>query len=56
METTLTIDLIRANPKVRGGIIIGQPETHWIGEWVKGLTLYHTVYRDEEMRNRLDYL
>ncbi|MCL4246907.1 MAG: hypothetical protein KJ065_02020 [Anaerolineae bacterium] len=38
------------------GIIIGQPEKHWIGEWVKGLTLYHTVYEAEEMRNRLEYL
>ena len=38
------------------GIIIGQPEKHWIGEWVKGLTLYHTVYTAEEMKNRLEYL
>lgn len=38
------------------GIIIGQPEKHWIGEWVKGLTLYHAVYTAEEMRNRLEYL
>jgi len=38
------------------GIIIGQPEKHWIGEWVKGLTLYHAVYDADEMKNRLDYL
>ena len=38
------------------GIIIGQPEKHWIGQWVKGLTLYHTIYTAEDMRNRLEYL
>lgn len=38
------------------GIIIGQPEKHGIGEWVKGLTLYHAVYTAEDMMNRLDYL
>ena len=38
------------------GIIIGQQEKHWIGERVKGLTLYHTVYTAEEMKNRLEYL
>jgi hypothetical protein len=38
------------------GIIIGQPEKHWIGQWVKGLSLYHTIYTAEEMRNRLEYL
>lgn len=38
------------------GIIIGQPEKHRIGEWVKGLTLYHAVYSSEEMQNRLEYL
>jgi hypothetical protein len=42
--------------KEHAGIIIGQPEKHWIGEWVKGLTLYHAVYTAEEMYNRLDYL
>lgn len=38
------------------GVIIGQPEKHWIGEWVKALTLYHTIYSAEDMKNRLDYL
>lgn len=38
------------------GIIIGQQDKHWVGEWVKGLTLYHTVCSAEEMKNRLEYL
>lgn len=35
---------------------VGQPEKHWIGEWVTGLTLYDTVYDVADMENRLDYL
>jgi hypothetical protein len=38
------------------GIIVGQQEKHWIGEWVNGLTLYYAVYTSEDMLNRLDYL
>jgi hypothetical protein len=38
------------------GIIIGQGDKHWIGEWVKGLTLYHMIYDSDEMHNRLEYL
>lgn len=38
------------------GIIIGQPDKHTIGDWVKGLTLVHTVYSAEEMRNRVEFL
>lgn len=41
---------------VHAGIIIGQAERHWVGEWVNGLTLYHTVYGSEEMLNRLEFL
>ena len=38
------------------GIVIGQPEKHTIGDWVKGLTLVHGVYSAEEMRNRVEFL
>lgn len=38
------------------GIIIGQPEKHFIGEWVKALTLYHAVYKAADMHNKLEYL
>lgn len=38
------------------GIIIGQPEKHWVGEWVKGLELFHAVYSADEMRDRVEYL
>jgi uncharacterized protein (DUF433 family) len=47
---------LAADGMEHAGIIIGQPEKHWIGEWVKGLTLYHAVYTPEEMKNRLEYL
>ncbi len=38
------------------GIIIGQQDRHLIGDWVRGLTLYHAVYTAEEMQNRLEFL
>lgn len=38
------------------GIIIAQLEQHWVGAWVAGLALYHTVYSAADMLNRLDYL
>ncbi len=38
------------------GIIIGQQDKHTIGDWVKGLTLYHTLLSDQDMLNRVDYL
>lgn len=38
------------------GIVIGQPELHYIGEWVKWLALMHAVYAPEEMYNRVEYL
>lgn len=38
------------------GIILGQPEKHWIGDWVKGLTLYHAIYDGDEMLNRVEHL
>jgi hypothetical protein len=38
------------------GIIYGHFRQHGIGEWVKGLILYHAVYTAEEMRNRVEYM
>ncbi len=38
------------------GIIKGDAEKHWIGEWVKGLELIHAVYTPDEMHNHVEYL
>lgn len=38
------------------GIVFGQQELHYIGEWVKYLELMHAVYTPEEMKNRVEYL
>lgn len=38
------------------GIVIGQPELHYIGEWVKWLALMHAVYAPQDMHNRVEYL
>ena len=38
------------------GIVIGQPELHYIGAWVKWLALMHAVYEPEDMHNRVEYL
>lgn len=38
------------------GIVFGQAEKHFVGEWVKGLELIYAVYTAEEMRNRVEFL
>ena len=38
------------------GIILGQPELHYIGGWVSYLELMHAVFSAEEMRDRIEYL
>jgi hypothetical protein len=38
------------------GIIFGQQDQHGVGVWVKFLELVHTVYTDDEMKNRLEYV
>lgn len=38
------------------GIVIGQPEEHYIGEWVKWLELMHAVYQPDEMVNMIEYV
>jgi len=38
------------------GIVMGQPEVHYIGEWVKWLALMHAVYTPQEMQNRIEYM
>lgn len=38
------------------GIVFGQQEVHYIGDWVRWLTLMHAVYNDEEMRGRIEYM
>lgn len=38
------------------GIVFGQQDQHYIGEWVNFLTLVHAVYTPEEMVDRVEYL
>ena len=38
------------------GIVLGQPEFHYIGAWVTYLELMHAVLSTEEMRDRIEYL
>ena len=38
------------------GIILGQFSEHGVGDWVKGLSLYHAVLRAEDLRGRVEYL
>ncbi len=47
---------LAADGMEHAGIVIGQPEKHWIGDWVKGLELIHAFYTAEEMLNRVEYL
>ncbi|MFZ1752355.1 MAG: DUF5615 family PIN-like protein [Caldilineaceae bacterium] len=38
------------------GIVFGQQDQHYIGEWVNFLTLVHAVYTPEEMVDRVEFL
>lgn len=38
------------------GLVFGQQDIHYIGEWVNWLTLMHAVYTSEEMLNRIEYM
>ena len=38
------------------GIVLGQPELHYIGAWVNFLELLHAILSPEEMRDRIEYL
>lgn len=38
------------------GIVYGQGDKDYIGEWVKGLELLCAIYTAEEMLNRVEYL
>lgn len=38
------------------GIVFGQQDIHYVGDWVNWLTLMHAVYHQLEMVNRVEYL
>lgn len=38
------------------GIVIGQMENHYIGEWVNWLALMHAVYTPEDLYDRVEYV
>lgn len=38
------------------GIVFGQQDVHYVGDWVNWLTLMHAAYSQAEMYNRVEYL
>jgi hypothetical protein len=38
------------------GIVLGQPEKHYIGEGVRWLELMHAIYTANEMCDRIEFL
>ena len=38
------------------GIVFGQQDVHYIGDWVRYLSLLQAVYTADEMRNRIEFL
>ena len=38
------------------GIVFGQQDIHYIGDWVNWLTLMHAIYTAADMENRIDFL
>ncbi|MEM7333500.1 MAG: DUF5615 family PIN-like protein [Chloroflexota bacterium] len=42
--------------EAHAGIVFGQQSVHYIGEWVNWLSLMHSVYTAEDMKNRIEYI
>jgi hypothetical protein len=38
------------------GLVFGQQDIHYIGEWVNWLTLMHAVYTSDDMINRIEFM
>jgi len=38
------------------GVVFGQQEKHAIGDWVRELTLLHSLYEDADLINRVEFL
>lgn len=38
------------------GLVFGQQDTHYVGDWVNWLTLMHAVYTAGELQNRIEFL
>lgn len=47
---------LAASGTQHAGIVLGQQDIHYIGEWVSWLTLMHAVYDAEEMLNRIEFM
>jgi len=47
---------LAAEGSEHAGIVFGQQDTHYIGDWVNYLERIHAAYTAEEMRNRVAYL
>ena len=55
---TYDTDFLRlaATDTEHAGIVFGQQDTHYIGDWVNHLMLLHTVYTDDEISGKVEYL
>ncbi len=55
---TFDTDFIRlaVEGQQHSGIVLGQPELHHIGVWVRHLELMHAVYDSKDMTNHVEYL
>lgn len=55
---TYDADFLRlaSSGQQHSGLVIGQQDIHYIGEWVNWLTLMHAVYTSEEMIDRIEFL
>ena len=47
---------LAASGAEHAGIVFGQQDLHYIGEWVNWLTLMHAIYSTDEMKNRVEFL
>ena len=47
---------LAAEGREHAGIVFGQQDTHYIGDWVNYLERIHAAYTAEEMRSRVAYL
>ena len=47
---------LAAQGMAHAGIVFGQHDVHYVGDWVNWLSLMHAVYTPEEMVNRIEFL
>jgi hypothetical protein len=47
---------LAAEGAAHAGVVFGQQDSHYLGDWVNWLSLMHAVYTPDEMVSRIEFL